>query len=187
MENTKYRTVKIKNQSLAVLFLSFLTFYSCSDKKTDAITEEKNPFGATSNTGSQILQPCHWSFAVEQSANGEAMLVSTAKLDSGWHLYSQHIPSNGPRTEFVYDSLDTYKLSGDTEEGEPIKKYEPYLEMEVLYFEREAVFRQKIKSLSKTDFTITGTVDYMVCVDESQCVHSDEEFSFYVKGNHSGE
>ena len=53
--------------------------------------------------------------------------------------------------------------------------------MEVLYFEKEAVFKQKIKVLSEIDFTITGTIDYMVCL--TQCVLSDEEFSFKVKGN----
>jgi thiol:disulfide interchange protein DsbD len=57
--------------------------------------------------------------------------------------------------------------------------------MEVLYFEKEAVFKQKIEVLSKKDFTIAGTVDYMVCLDQSQCVPADEEFSFKVKGNPS--
>ena len=176
--------MKIKNQLLlTVLFLSYLAFSSCSDKKPDANDKGKNPFGITSNTGTQILQPSDWSFTVEQSVNGEAILVSTAKLDSGWHLYSQHISSKGPRTEFAYDSLSTYKLLGNTEEGEAHKEYNPYLEMEVLYFEKEAVFRQKIKALSKIDFTITGSIDYIVCLDQSQCVHSDEEFSFNVKGN----
>ena len=55
--------------------------------------------------------------------------------------------------------------------------------MEVLYFEEEAVFKQKIEVLSKMDFTIAGTIDYMVCLDQSQCVPSDVEFSFKVKGN----
>ena len=175
-----------KNQLLlTVFFLSYLTFSSCSDKKPDANDKEKNPFGITSDTGTQILQPSHWSFTVEQSVNGEAILVSTAKLDSGWHLYSQHISDKGPRTEFAYDSLDTYKFLGDTQEGKPSKEYNPYLEMEVLYFEKEAVFKQKIEVLSKMDFIIAGTIDYMVCLDQSQCVHSDEEFSFKVKGNPS--
>lgn len=170
---------------LTVLFLSYLTFSSCSNKKPDANNKEDNPFGITSNTGTQILQPCHWSFSVEQSDNGEAILVSTAKLDSGWHLYSQHISDKGPRTEFAYDSLDTYKFLGDTQEGKPSKEYNPYLEMEVLYFEKEAVFKQKIEVLNKMDFAIAGAIDYMVCLDQSQCVHSDEEFSFKVKGNPS--
>ena len=174
--------MKIKNQlALTVLFLSYLTFSSCSNKKPDANDKEKNPFGITSNTESQILKPCHWSFTVEQSVNGEAILVSTATLDSGWHLYSQHISDKRVATEFAYDSLNTYKLLGDTEEGKPTKKYDPNLEMEVLYFEEETVFKQKIKVLSKIDFTITGTINYKVCL--TSCVNSDEEFSFEVKGN----
>jgi len=173
-----------KNQLLlTVLFLSYLTFFSCSDKKPDANDRKKNPFGITSNAG--ILQPCHWSFTVEQRANGEAILISTAKLDSAWHLYSQHMSDKGPRTEFAYDTLHTFKFLGDTQEGKPSKEYNPYLEMEVLYFEKEAVFKQKIEVLSKMDFTIAGTIDYIVCLDQSQCVFSDEEFSFNVKGNPS--
>lgn len=170
-----------KHLVFTVLFLSYLLFSACSNRKPDA--SDNNPFGIASTTETQILQPCHWSFAVEQSADGEAMLVSTAKLDSGWHLYSQHISNKGPRTEFVYDSLSTYKLSGDTQEGESSKEYNPYLEMDVLYFEKEAVFKQKVDVLSTMDFTIAGTIDYMVCLDQSQCVHLNEEFSFNVKGN----
>jgi hypothetical protein len=179
--------MKIKKDQLVltVLLSSCLAFSSCSNKKPDASDKGKNPFGITSTTGSHILQPCHWLFTVEQSADGEAVLVSTAKLDSGWHLYSQHVSDKGPRTEFAYDSLDTHKFLGETEEGKPSKEYNPYLEMEVLYFEKEAVFKQKIEVRSKMDFTIAGTIDYMVCLDQSQCVHFDEEFYFNVKGNPS--
>ncbi len=176
--------MKIKNQLLStILLISYLTFSSCSDKKADTNYKEKNPFGSASNTGTSILQPCRWTFSVEQNVNGEAILVSTAKLDSGWHLYSQHIPGKGPSTEFTYDSLNSYNLIGETKEGESIKKYDPNLEMEVLYFEREAMFKQRIKVVSKNDFTITGAIDYMVCLDQGQCSHFDEEISFTVKGN----
>ncbi len=183
---TKYGTVKIKNQLLStILLLNFLTFASCSEKKTDTSNKAKDPFGSASNTEIKILQPCRWTFTVEQSGNGEAVLVSTAKLTSGWHLYSQHIPGKGPSTEFSYDSLQTYKLIGETEEGETIKKYDSNLEMEVLYFENDAVFKQKIKLASKSDFVINGAIDYMVCLDHGQCSHFDEEISFTVKGSSS--
>lgn len=165
----------------AILGFSHLIFSSCNSKKVDAAGKESNPFGIASSMESQILQPCHWSFTVEHGANGEAILVSTAKLDSGWQLYSQQIPDKRIAMEFAYDSLATYRLVGDTEEGMPGKKYDPYLEMEVLYFENEAVFRQRIKVLSKVDFTIAGTIDYRVCL--TQCVNADEEFAFQVKGN----
>jgi thiol:disulfide interchange protein DsbD len=175
--------MKNRNQLLStILLLSYLTFSSCTDKKADANNNEKNPFGGASNTETKMLQPCRWTFLVEQSVNGEATLVSTAKLESGWHLYSQHIPGKGPSSEFTYDSLHSYNLIGETEEGESIKKYDPNLEMEVLYFEREAVFKQKIKVVSKNDFTVTGTIDYTVCLDQGQCSHFDDEISFRVKG-----
>jgi hypothetical protein len=182
----KYKTMKIKNQLLStMLLLSCLILSSCSDKKADTNDKQENPFGSTSNTETRILQPCHWTFTVEQSVNGEAMLLSTAKVDSGWHLYSQHVRGNGPATEFAYDSLHTYELIGETEEGETIKKYDPNLEMEVVYFEKDAAFKQKIKVVSKKDFTITGAVDYMVCLDHGQCIHSNEDFAFKVTGKSS--
>ncbi len=185
-QNRNARTMKIENQLLStILLLSYLPFASCSDKKADTSNKETNPFGSVSDTETKILHPCRWTFSVGQSGNGEAVLLSTAKLDSGWHLYSQHIPGKGPSTEFTYDSLHKYNLIGETEEGESIKKYDPNLEMEVLYFEREAVFKQKIKVVSKIDFTITGAIDYMVCLDQGQCSHFDEEISFTVKGNPS--
>jgi len=162
----------------------FIAFSSCNNNKSAPNDKEKNPFASATNSESQILKPCHWSFAVEQSGSGEAILISTAKLDSRWHLYSQHIPDKRVASEFSYDKLGQYRLVGDTWEEEPNKEYDPYLEIEVLYFEREAVFRQRIEVLSKDDFTITGTIDHMVCL--TQCVNSDEEFSFEMKGNPEG-
>src|SRR5580765_6432496 len=114
-ENTEY---KIKIQLMS-LFL-FLIFSSCNngnsnaDKKTgDDKTGQSNV--GTADLGNQMLYPCHWTFSVEQTVPGEAILVSTAKLDSGWHLYSQHMSDKRIATEFAYDSLSTHKLLGDTE------------------------------------------------------------------------
>lgn len=167
-----------------MLFFCYLTLSNCGKNKSESNNDVVNPFGnEVSKAKSQILRPCHWTYAVEQNSPDEAILISTAKIDSGWHLYSQHITSKGPRMEFFYDSLINYRLVGVTEEGKSIKKYDPNLEMEVLYFENEAIFKQKVKVMSIDDFVINGTIDYMVCLDEFQCVKSDEEFSFDVKGN----
>lgn len=174
--------MRIENHLMSiVLILRSFMLPSCRERKAGTDEKMKEPFGVTSEMKSQILQPSHWTFEVEQNGHDEATLISTVELDSGWHLYSQHI-SDKVATKFAYDSLNTYSLIGVTQEGDAIRKYEPYLEMEVLIFEREAVFKQKVKVISEMDFTITGTVDYMVCLDQSQCVHSDEEFAFNVKG-----
>ena len=131
----------------------------------------------------QVLQPCHWSFKVEQSKPDEATLIFTAKLDSGWHLYSQTLTGDGPiPTKFNINESTDYKLVGQTEEGEPMSEYDKSFDLELKYFEHEAVFKQEIKVLGKKDFDVNGTIDFMVCME--QCLFPPaEKFSFKVKGN----
>jgi Thiol:disulfide interchange protein DsbD, N-terminal len=135
----------------------------------------------------QTPTPCHWSFKVEQTQPDEATLIITAKLDSGWHLYSQHLTGDGPiPTKFNFNNSSDYKLTGETEEGKPMSEYDKNFDLTLKYFEHEAVFTQKIKVLGKKDFTIAGTIDYMVCME--QCLFPPaKEFSFQIKGNIKGE
>jgi thiol:disulfide interchange protein DsbD len=134
----------------------------------------------------QILEPCHWSFKVEQTKPEEATLIFTAKLDSGWHLYSQHLTGDGPfPTRFNFSDSSYFKLIGKTEEGKPLSEYDKNFDMVLNYFEHEAVFKQKIKVLSKNDFTVEGTIDYQVCME--QCIFPPaKEFSVQIKGNPQG-
>lgn len=111
------------------------------------------------------------------------MLIITAKLDSGWHLYSQYLADGGPiPTKFTFTPSADYQLDGKTEEGTPHKEYDPNFDMQLMYFEKESVFRQKIKVLGKKDFTVSGTIDYMVCLE--QCIFPPAaKFTMTVKGN----
>ena len=135
----------------------------------------------------QIPDPCHWSFKVEQTNPDEATLIFTAKLDSGWHLYSQHLEGDGPfPTRFNITGASQFKLIGPTEEGKPLNEYDKNFDMMLKYFEHEADFVQKIKVLSKNNFTVTGTIDYQVCME--QCIFPPaKEFSIQIKGNPKGE
>lgn len=168
-------------QFTVALFSASCLQFSCSNAKMNENTTEKNSFVNTSPPiATGILKPCRWSFTVEQNEKGEAYLISTATLDSGWHLYSQHIPKKEIATVFTYTPSENYQLSGDTEEGKVMKEYNPYLETEILYFEKQTVFKQKINVLSKRDFIVQGTIEYLACL--TVCVDSDEEFMFEVKG-----
>jgi hypothetical protein len=138
-------------------------------------------------TQAQILEPCHWSFKVEQTKPDEATLIFIAKLDSGWHLYSQFLTGDGPiPTAFHFTKSPQYKLVGKTEEGKPLSEYDKNFDMELKYFENKAVFKQKVNVLGKNDFTVTGTIDFQVCKEE--CIFPPaERFSFNVRGNHREE
>ena len=44
----------------------------------------------------QILNPVTWSWKAEPISKGEYKLIFTAKIDKGWHTYSQFIAEGGP-------------------------------------------------------------------------------------------
>ncbi|MFC3199164.1 protein-disulfide reductase DsbD N-terminal domain-containing protein [Parapedobacter deserti] len=129
----------------------------------------------------QILDPVKWSYAAKKVSKDEAVLFLKADIDAGWHLYSQHVDEGGPvKTTFAFAPSGQYELVGKTAEPQPIKKYEEVFGMEVAYFEKQAVFQQRIK-LKAGQTVVKGTVEYMVC-DDQQCLPPDERtFAITVK------
>lgn len=132
----------------------------------------------------QILQPVKWSYASQQTKAGEATLIITAKIDKGWHLYSQLIPDGGPiKTTFNFTADPNYELIGKVEEGKAIDYYDKNFEMQLMYFATEAVFKQKIKLKSGKAFKINGGVEFMVCDDEKCLPPELVEFEIAIKGD----
>lgn len=147
---------------IAALFLSVLSF----------------------NSFSQVLNPVKWTYSVKQIDDANAELIFTAKIDKGWHLYSQYMEEGGPIvTNFIFNKDKNYALNGKTSEPKPESEYDDMFKMTVKYFNSQAVFKQKIKILSKTDFSVKGNFEYMVCNDGSCIPFSDNSFEFKVKGN----
>ncbi len=136
------------------------------------------------NSFSQVLIPVKWTYTVKQIDEAYAELIFNAKIDKGWHLYSQYMEEGGPIvTNFKFDKDKSYKLEGKTSEPKPESEYDDMFKMTVKYFNNQAVFKQKIKILSKKDFLIKGNFEYMVCNDGSCIPFSDNPFEFKIKGN----
>ena len=133
---------------------------------------------------SQILDPVKWSFKVEQTKPGEATLVFTARADKGWHVYSQDIPPDGPLpTTFTFKKSSDFERIGKVTESKPIMEDDPMFKMVLKYFADKAVFKQQVKILSKKDFILKGTVNFMCC-DDKQCLPpTDVDFEFRLKGD----
>ncbi len=138
-----------------------------------------------SNIGfAQIENPVKWSTSVEKTSEKEAVLVMTATIEKGWHLYSQFIADGGPiKTTFSFEGNSNFKTSGGVTEGKAVEYYDKNFEMQLKYFGDKAVFRQKISLLTANKFSIKGTVEFMVCDDE-KCLPPDlVELNFEVPGN----
>lgn len=113
----------------------------------------------------QEFDPVDWSFDVEQDGD-RAILVMTAEIEEGWHIYSQFQDyEDGPLpTEFVFNEEKAFILvEGVQEPDSRITKYDPNFELDLSYFETEAAFRQEVTVKSEEDFNITGTLMFMTC------------------------
>ncbi|MBU2526262.1 MAG: thioredoxin family protein [Bacteroidetes bacterium] len=120
---------------------------------------------------SQILDPIDWSAKAQKTAEDTYEIQIKARLDPHWHLYSQHVASGGPiPTQFDFtDAEENYTLVGETLEPEGIENYDGVFEMDIKYFETEAVFTQKITLINPDLSAIRVDVTYMVC-DDTRCL-----------------
>ncbi|MEA3477712.1 MAG: cytochrome c biogenesis protein CcdA [Bacteroidota bacterium] len=126
----------------------------------------------------QILEPVKWSFESKMINDNEAELIFKATIEEHWHLYSQDIPMTPPATTFTFDTVPGYERIGEVTESEYIEEYDPNFEMTLKYFSDEAIFKQKIKLLSKDPVAVTGYLEFMCC-DDTKCLPpSDVEFEF---------
>lgn len=122
----------------------------------------------------QIFEPVKWQTSVEKLSDTEFNLVTTAKIDKGWHLYSQ-VEVEGPMpTYFDYDNSNSdFELIGNTQEPDVAPVYDKIFQTDIKYFSDKAVFKQKIKLLNSDTKIINGLVGFSVCDDE-KCLQPEE-------------
>jgi len=132
---------------------------------------------------SQVLDPVKWSFSVNKISDSEAELVLTAKIDKGWHLYSQQVPEDGPiPTTFSFTSLRGVELVGKTSEPNVQPHYDQVFQANIKYFDNQAVFRQKVRITSADNPTVQGSLEFMACDDEKCLTPKEVDFSFSLAG-----
>jgi len=138
----------------------------------------------TVSLSAQIYKPVKWNFSVNKINDTEAELILKAKIDKGWHLYSQFLENdNGPvKTSFNFEKTNDYQTIGKVEESPSIKENDPMFEMVINYFKDKAEFKQKIKISSSKNFKIKGSLEFMVC-DNTKCLPPETiDFSFDLEG-----
>lgn len=103
------------------------------------------------------------------------------EISEGWHLYSINSnPNIGPiPTKVTFETNKDVKLIDKVTEPTPIKKYDPNFKGELLYFNNEAVFTQKIEAIKST--SLKGNIMYMVCNNERCMPPVNKEFIIELK------
>ncbi len=123
-----------------------------------------------------------WSYEVSPLGDDEYEVSINAAINEGWHLYSQFLDgAEGPLPTWIqFTPNDAFELIGVAEEPNVHKVYDPTWEMDILQFEGNASFVQKIKVKGALPIKLNGTIDYMAC-DDGKCVNFQETFEVEIK------
>ena len=115
----------------------------------------------------QMMEPVHFSSELKMLKDSEAEIVFTASIDPGWHVYSTDLGSDGPiEATFNAVKMDGVEKVGKlTPRGNVTKKFDNMFGMELKYFEKSAMFVQKIK-FTKPHYVIDCYLEYGACNDE---------------------
>jgi thiol:disulfide interchange protein len=130
----------------------------------------------------KIYDPVKWSFSSEKLNENEYNLIITAKIEKGWHVYSQFIDDGGPiPTSFKFKPSKDYQLVDKvTESPKAVGAFDKNFNMQIAWHKNQVVFKQKI-SLLVPKTTIAGTLEFMVCNDERCLPPAEVEFTIPVQ------
>ena len=128
----------------------------------------------------QIFEPITWETTVKKLSDTEYNLISTATIESGWHLYAQEVPEGGPiATTFTFGaSKDAFEFNGKTSEPEGRTEYDSIFRMPIKFFEKSAIFIQKVQ-VSGNPSSLNATVEFMAC-DDTRCLPPMEEELIFI-------
>ncbi|NMH28762.1 protein-disulfide reductase DsbD family protein [Flavobacterium silvaticum] len=135
-------------------------------------------FGFLTNVSAQIVKPVKWASRVEKVSGSEVKLIMEATIENEWHVYSQFTPDGGPLpVEIEYKNASgNYQLIGKTAESATKRHFNETFGVDEVYFEKKAVFTQKVKILNAKLKTIETSLDYQVC--KEVCINDDVKFTF---------
>src|SRR5699024_6565367 len=87
-----------------------------------------------------MKSPVEWQGSVEKVNSDSYDLVFTAKIDEGWHIFSQHTPEGGsmPLDVNYIDAGKSYQTQGETEESPTKRQYNDIFEVDEVIWENSA-------------------------------------------------
>ena len=143
----------------------------------------------------KVPEHVKWSFTTEQVNDSEFVLVSHAKIDKGWHIYTEKLDPSAVQipTAFTYYDSNKYFSPVDStiEVGKVITQIDTSPKETETYFYDSVNYRQRIVAHNVKGFTIKGNVYFETC-DTVNCMPPKQvDFSFKIppitkKTNKSG-
>ena len=133
----------------------------------------------TIGLSAQIYEPITWQFEHNTVSDTTGEIIIKAIIDDSWHLYSMELPEGGPKpTNIVFDKVENATLIGSITSASPIvEEYDANFDMNLSWYNNEAVFTQKTSFTDASAIYISGYVEYMACNDKTCLPPTEETFS----------
>ncbi len=131
----------------------------------------------------QIQEPVKFSAELKIISDSQAEIIFSGTIDGGWHVYSTELPSGGPvSTSITIEEIKGAETDGKlTFRGQEVKAFDKVFDINLRYFEKNAVFVQKIK-ITEPEYLVSGYLEYAACNDESCLPPTSVPFD-YTNGN----
>ncbi len=126
----------------------------------------------------------HWDIQSKKINDCEYDIIFKVKIDEPWHMYSMKPSKDGPNpTDIQFSKSTDFELVGKTKESKSVNELDKVFEVMVNYFEKEATFTQRIKTLKEGNISISGKYEYQVCTEEMCEFPPAEKFTLNIKSS----
>lgn len=138
--------------------------------------------GSAFMTAAPVPQNVSWTTDIEQMSETSGVLVVTANIESGWHIYGNEMPEipdmpTNPTTIKI-NPQPGLVLDGSIEPSRPAEKHlDQIMNLELPWWEGSVTFRQKFHLDGVKGADINGTISYMACTSSACTPPTTEEFS----------
>jgi DsbC/DsbD-like thiol-disulfide interchange protein len=137
----------------------------------------------TINATAQNIPPTNWSVEVseiETKVNDTIELIFTATLPKGVHIYANDFICNPIMADIIIDPNPSILAPRKPIAIGTHRVMDEIFECEINEWQDKAEFRQKIKIIG-TNPTISGTLEYQMCLEDGSCVLHEYKFQIAIK------
>lgn len=127
----------------------------------------------------QIINPVKWTNSLKMTDATNGVITFTANIKSGWHMYSNDSPSDGPvPLSIKWKTLEGVKLVGGLKPSKsPVTIDDKNFEMKVRQWEGTVTLTQKF-TVTAPKYKINGELSFMSCSGETCTAPTKEQFDF---------
>ncbi len=130
---------------------------------------------------STIQNPAKYNFSLQKISETEFDIVAKLEIAEGYHTYSQTVKDGGPNpTEIKIENAQAVGKARE-ESAHQHDRFDKFFSMQLVDFEKEVSFIQRIKLADATQKTVKGLISAQFC-DATSCFPPDEvPFEFDLK------